>query len=209
MFSSFSDAALSTFRWWVSWIAAGGSGIGVICAMLTIFSTRESNRRSSAKADDMATTLQATQTKLTAAETDARMAHELARKVDLAAQPRRLTHEQKQSLTASLNAIPAKSKIFICAGILDAESVTFGEDIEALLKSAGFEVYFPKQLESDASLTVGPPGLHIVLKDPKGPNPTAAKLQKCFMAAGLQMPGLASGDPQFPDGRIEIAIGQR
>ena len=172
----------------------------------------KSHRKESAansKAIALESSLSETQTKLTVAEKDAREAHELARKVNLAAQPRRLTHEQKQSLTASLNAIPTKSKISLCAGILDAESVNFGEDIEAVLKAAGFEVYFPKELQPDASLMVGPPGLHLVVKDPKGPNPIAAKIQKCFMATGIELPGLTSSDSQFPEDRIEIAIGQR
>jgi hypothetical protein len=128
---------------------------------------------------------------------------------EAATKPRRLTSEQRESLTDALANFTEKPKIFICAGILDSESVTFGEDIESVFISAGFEVYFPKKPQADASLTVGPPGLHLVVKDTAIANPFAAKLQRSFMAAGVEIPGIHSGDATFPDDRIEIAVGQR
>lgn len=99
--------------------------------------------------------------------------------------------------------------ILISAGVLDAESVTFGEDIEAVLVAAGFETYFPKEMQGDASLAVGPPGVHIVVKDPASPNPLAAKLQRCFINSGVKLMGIASGDANGAADRIEIAIGQK
>lgn len=128
---------------------------------------------------------------------------------EAATKPRRLSQAQKDSLITSLKAIPDKRKIFISASVLDAESVAFGEDIEAVLTAAGFETYFPKGMQGDASLAVGPPGAHMVVKDPASPNPVAAKLQRCFMDSGVKLKGIANGDPNATAERIEIAIGQK
>jgi hypothetical protein len=92
MFSSLSDSGLSIFRWWVSWFAAGGSCVGVVCAVLTIFSTLEATRRSAAK--------------LTAAEQQAKDANALAQKLELAARPRSLTPEQVVNFVAALGGAP-------------------------------------------------------------------------------------------------------
>jgi hypothetical protein len=128
---------------------------------------------------------------------------------EAATKPRRLTPEQKESLTVSLKAVPQKQKIFISASVLHAESVAFGEDIESVLVAAGFETYFPKAMQPDAALAVGPPGTHIVVKALESPNPVAVKLQRCFMDSGVKLMGIASGDPNIPADRIEIAIGQK
>lgn len=128
---------------------------------------------------------------------------------EAATKPRRLTPQQKESLIASLKALPQKQKVPISASVFDAEAVAYGEDIEAVLLAAGFEVHFPKGMQADASLVVGPPGAHIVVKDPKSPNPVAAKLQRCFMDAGVKLLAIASGDPNSATDSFEIAIGQK
>ena len=128
---------------------------------------------------------------------------------EAATKPRRLSPEQRAKLVESLSQLEDKPKIFMCAGILDAESVTFGEDIESALVTAGFDVYFPKTAQMDAALMVGPPGIHFVVKDPTIPNKAGKKVQMCFFDAGIEMFGLRSDKETFPEDRIEIAIGQR
>ena len=123
--------------------------------------------------------------------------------------PRRLTSEQKETIVGRLKDVQQKQRVFIAASVLDAEAIAFGEDIESVLIAAGFEVRFPKGMQADSMFAVGPPGLHIVVKDPKTPNPVAARIQRSFMDSGIEMPGLTAGDPQFDTNRVEIAIGQK
>ena len=180
-----SSQSLSTVGTVLKFISAI-SGILVL-----VFRLRESSLRKRADADKTALFAQ----RITAAEA--------------AFKPRRLTDEQKTSLAKSLKNIATKPKIFMCAGMFDSESVAFGEDIERSLVGAGFDVIFPKGLNASSPLVVSPPGLHIVVKDPKTPNPTAKKIQKCFDAAGIKLPGTYSEEKDFPSDRIEIAVGQR
>ena len=97
----------------------------------------------------------------------------------------------------------------MCAGVFDSESVAYGEDIERSLTEAGFEVRFPKGFDDSASLVVSPTGIHLVLKDPKAPNPTARQIQKCFIEAGINLLAIHSEDEDFSADRIEIAVGPR
>jgi hypothetical protein len=85
----------------------------------------------------------------------------------------------------------------------------FATSIEAVLQASGFEVYFPKQMQADASLMVGPPGVHIAVKDPKLPAPLAARICRAFRDAGIPMSGIQSSDPDFPADKIEITVGQK
>jgi len=136
----------------------------------------------------------------------------VARRIDAAeasTKPRSMSPEQKEKITGRLQAIAERQKIFISASVLDAEALGFAEEIESIFVTAGFEVYLPKQIQGDVPLMVGPPGLHIVVKDPKSPFPMAAKIQRSFIDSGVEMPGLTSGDSHFETNRIEICVGQR
>lgn len=213
---TWSDSFLSSFQFWVSWVAIAGTSLGLLSAIATAFARQESSTRQSAKeaarterVQAAESALQDTKRELTAAQLEVKAAKELADKADAASKPRRILDPQKTAIVAALRTVPDKQKIFIAAGVLDQESVAFAEDIESVLTSAGFEVYFPKGIQDDASLTIGPPGLHLVLKDPKIPNRLAKSIQKAFFDSGVKMLGLRSGDDDFPEDRIEIAVGQR
>jgi len=123
--------------------------------------------------------------------------------------PRRIDLKKRESLIAALKLIPDKRKIFITASVLDDEAMTLAEDIEAVLLASDFEVYLPKGIQADSAIMVGPAGTHIVLKDPRSPNPLAINLHRCFKEAGIILLGLASSNPDFETDRIEITIGQR
>ena len=125
------------------------------------------------------------------------------------AKPRSLSPEQKESIISGLKAITERQKIFIVASILDGEALNFAEDIEYVFVSAGFEVVFFKEIEDDAAIMVGQPGLHIVVKDPKKPFPLAANIQRIFVNSGVDIPALKSGEPGFDPNRIEILVGQK
>ena len=213
---TWSDSFLSSFQFWVSCIAIVGTALGLLSAVATLLARQESGVRQSTKESQRTARIQAaeaalesTKERLSEARTEAKSARELATKAETASKPRRLTDEQKALLAESLMAIDAKPKIFMCAGVFDPESVAFGEDIERSLVGAGFEVRFPKGLDDSSSLVVSPTGLHIVLKDPTAPNPTARKIQKCFIAAGINLLAIHSEEEDFPADRIEIAVGPR
>jgi hypothetical protein len=183
--------------WWDSYQALSTIGTVLKClaallgVLILVFGLRESSLRGKAQAAERATVAQ----RIEAAEA--------------AAKHRRLSPEQKQAIIGRLKAIPERQKIFISASVLDAEALQFAEDIESVFLGAGFEVHLPKGMQGDASLMVGPPGLHLVVKDPKSPFPLAAKIQRTFMDSGIEIPGLTSGDSQFETNRIEICVGQK
>jgi len=162
-----------------------------------------------AGADEAANRLTETESRLKNAQHELLEANDRVTKLESRTKDRRLTESQKETLVASLKDLPKKPKIFIAAGLLDAESMAFGEDIEDALIAAGFEVHFPKEMTVDAALTVGPPGLHLVLKDPTARNALAVAIQKSFTSTGFTIPGLRSSDSNFPADRIEISIGQK
>ncbi len=183
--------------WWNSYQSLSTIGIAlkfagaIIAVLILVLGLRESSLRGKAQTEEKASVA-------------ARIA--LA---EHATKPRRLSSSQTDILISSLKDLPQKPKIFIMAGILDAEAMAFGENIESALIASGFEVHFTKDFTGDAALTVGPPGLHLVLKDPTEPNPLAVAIQKSFMSAGLRIPGLKSGDSDFSADKIQISIGQR
>jgi hypothetical protein len=183
--------------WWYSFQALSTIGTILKCVaailgiLILIFGFRESFLRGKAQAADRAAVAQ----RIGAAEA--------------AAKPRRLTPEQKAAMIARLKDIQPKQRVFICASFLDAEASNFAADIESVLLAAGFEVHFPKGIQADSMIAVGPPGVHIILKDPKVPNPVAYRIQRCFMDSGIETPALAAGDSQFDTNRLEIAVGQK
>ena len=129
--------------------------------------------------------------------------------LESAKKPRSLSLEQKESIISGLKAITERQKIFISASILDAEALSFAEDIESVFLGADFDVHFPKGMVHDASIMAGPPGLHMIVKDPKKPFPLAAKIQRIFTDSGINIPGLKSSNPEFKSDMIEIRIGQK
>jgi len=177
--------ALSTLGTFLKCLAAG---LGVL---ILIFGLRESSLRGKAQSAERAAVTQ----RINAAEA--------------LAKPRVLSSEQKEKIIDRLKSIPEKHKVFIAAGVFDAESMQFAEDIERVFLAAGFETYLPRGLQDDSSVAVGPPGLHIVAKDPGTPFPLGAKIQRSFINAGVFMGAVASSDPQFEAGRIEIIVGQK
>jgi hypothetical protein len=210
------DSFLSSFQLWVGWIAIIGTALGLLSAIVTLLARQESSSRQSAKEQERTTRIQnaeaaleSTKAKLLASQAETQAVRELATKAEAATKPRRLSDEQKSLIIAALTAISNKPRIFIIAGIFDAEAVTFGKDIEAVFKASGFDVYFPTEIHDDAALATGASGLHLVLKDATLPNPTAAKIQRAFMGAGIQLPGSSDSDDDFPVDRIMISVGQK
>jgi hypothetical protein len=213
---TWSDSFLSSFQFWVGWVAIIGTALGLFSAVATLMARHESSGRQSAKElqrtariQAAETALESTKMRLTEAQAEAKTARDLATKADAATKPRRLTTEQKESIISALKVIPEKPKIFMLAGIFDAEAVNFGKDFEAVFKESGFEVYFPTEIHDDAALSLNTLGLHLVLKDVTAPNPTAAKIQKSFISIGIQIPGMRAAEEDFPADRIMISVGQK
>lgn len=185
------------FLWWDSYQALSSignvlkfiaAGLGVL---ILIFGLRESSLRGKANAIDKATV-------------DNRIG-----KAEAATKARSLTLEQKQSMGQGLKSIPEKQKIFISASILDGEAMNFAKDIESLFLASGFDVYFPKEFEDDASIMISHPGLHLVVKDIKAPPLLAVQIQRIFAESGFKIPGIMPDDPTFEPNKIEISIGQK
>jgi hypothetical protein len=213
---TWTDSFLSSFQFWIGWVAIIGTALGLISAVSTLLARQEISARQSAKEEQRTSRIQAaeaeletTRAKLIESREETRAVREIATKADAAARPRRLSPEQNLSIIESLKAISDKPKIFMIAGIFDAEAVTFGKDIEAVFKASGFEVYFPTELHDDAALGMGTSGIHLVVKDTTKPNPTAVQIQKSFVSSGIQLPAMSDNDDEFPADRIMIAIGQK
>jgi len=120
--------------------------------------------------------------------------------------PRTIKPEQKTALIKCLSGCP-KGKVFISAGAFDGEATMYAQDIEEVLKSAGFETdraIFPSP---NAPVSLLLPGLHLVVKDLKHPPIYAPPIQRCFSACGITMDG-AWGDEAFDSNRVDIAVGQ-
>ena len=195
--SETSESMSHILSWWNSYqtlstlgtiLKFSGATIGLL---ILVFGFRESSLRSRAQAEERANVAK----RIASAEASTK--------------PRKLSPEQKELLIASLKALAQKPKVFLSAGLFDAEAMAFGEEIEGALIASGFEVHFPKEFTADAAMMVGPPGLHLVLKDRTAPNPLAVTIQKAFIAAGLKLFALDSSDSNFPADKIEITIGQR
>ncbi|HZR17351.1 MAG TPA: hypothetical protein VFE51_08490 [Verrucomicrobiae bacterium] len=124
--------------------------------------------------------------------------------------PRHLSKEQRAKLLAGLKegSNKVKGRIIVQAGLFDPESMDFACEINEVLTNAGLRVHFPRALEGDASLSIGPPGLHIAIKDISNPPPGAGYMQHCFMNAGLEAPGLTYSEPIEPSD-IVVVVGQR
>ena len=129
--------------------------------------------------------------------------------LDSTTKPRSLSQNQKESIVFGLKAITERQKIFIVASILDGEALNFAKDIESAFVSAGFEVVFFKELDRNAVIMGGPPGLHIVVKDLKKPFPLAVNIQRIFINSGVNIPALKSSEPEFDQNKIEILVGQK
>jgi hypothetical protein len=121
--------------------------------------------------------------------------------------PRIITAEQRTNLIACLNSVP-KQKIHVQYSFIDAEATRFAEQITDVLTNSGFEVYSPKGLAADSYLVVGPPGLHICVKDLNKPS-LAGRVQRCFLDTAIEMGGVWPQDPNFDSNRVEIVVGQK
>jgi len=173
MFSSFSDSSLSTFRWWVSWFAAGGSCVAVVCAVLTIFSTREATKRSA--------------TKLSAAEQQAKDANALAQKLELAARPRSLTPEQIANFVAALAGAPRGTIQVQYSDAADDGHLLARQIHDAINAAGGYSL--PEDIQSATVLSTGKPGEGIGIKTNRVDNAVALAIQKAFAAIGIDAPG--------------------
>ncbi|HEV7401848.1 MAG TPA: hypothetical protein VGO11_02935 [Chthoniobacteraceae bacterium] len=192
MFSSFSDSALSSFRWWVSWIAAGGSGVGVACAVLTILATRETSRRDSTKADATASALLDTQTKLAAAELSSREARALVDQLEIKQRARQITPPQAVSILTLLQRFQP-IPIVVEYAETDSEATQFAASLEAAFKAAGYAVAMKR-----VTLIGDPPGLYLGVRDPKNTPLVAPELQKLFQTLNIDLK---------PQVRNEIELG--
>lgn len=205
MFSSFSDAALSAFRLWVSWIAVGGSGIGVACAVLTVLSTKETTRRSSLKASEVEASLLDTKLKLAESERETKEAHRLATEAKSAGMPRTLTQSQYDILLPLLRSIP-KGKVLVKANLFDTEAEVYAKQLEAILAASGIEVI---EQGSTGIVSLHAPGVALLVNDVANPPPHGAPLQKSFERAGIQMPGGAAESAVFPKDVVMIWVSRK
>ena len=205
MFFSLSDAALSAFRLWVSWIAVGGSGIGVACAVLTVLSTKETTRRSSLKASEVEASLLETKLKLAESERETKDAHRLATEAKSAGMPRTITQAQCDLLMSVLRPIP-KGKVLVKANMLDTEAEAHAKQLGYVLVAAGFEVI---EQGYTGIISLNSPGVAILVNDLKNPPPHGIPLQKCFEEVGIQMPAGVAESAEFPKDSVIIWVSRK
>jgi len=122
--------------------------------------------------------------------------------------PRSILAEHREKLISCLRDAP-KGKVLVSFGMLDGEATTYGEQIGNVLTSAGFETKIPRLPDGNASLAVLTPGCHIVVRDLKAPPRHAIAIQRCFLAVGIRMEAIVSGDSNFESNCVEISIGQK
>jgi hypothetical protein len=123
--------------------------------------------------------------------------------------PRTVTETQRATLVERLKSSPKKGMIHLQASILDAEATRYARRIEDILTNAGFEIDYPRGSSAQASLVVGPPGIHLVVKDERDYPRWVAYVQHCFISSGIDLQGLVAADPSSESNRVVIAVGQR
>ncbi len=121
-------------------------------------------------------------------------------------QSRAITPEKRTELIGRLKDCP-KGKIVILASILDAEATNYAMQLEDVFRSAGFAVVRPELPSPEAVISIGPPGLHLVIKDRDHAPPYARPIQKSFYARGNTLEGHL-GDADFDANRVELVVGQ-
>lgn len=205
MFSSFSDAALSAFRLWVSWIAVGGSGIGVVCAVLTVLSTREATRRSGVRADAVEAKLGEAENKLAKSEQETKEAYRIAQEARIAGLSRELSPEQRILLTTSLAGVP-KGRVLVKGDLTDTEAGSYAKQIELLLREVGVEVI---EQGYTGLISLGTPGVSLLVNDDKAPPPHAEPIINCFTAAGIKMQGRVVESAEFPKDVVLIWVSRK
>lgn len=205
MFSSFSDSILSSIRWWVGWVAVGGTTVGLACTVLTIFITRETSARSSRKTSEIEAALSDTKDKLVIAEKNAEDAWKLSQKTHAASLERSLSEEQKAKLIGVLSTIP-KGKIIVKSNLLDSETEAFAEQIKEALVSAGENVV-------DAG-NVGIVSLHksggaIIVMSRDNPPSHAIPISEAFKSAGIDLPPMTFDHAKFDKDAIVVWISRK
>ncbi len=128
--------------------------------------------------------------------------------VEARQESRGITAEQRGKLVGCLREAP-KGKVVIAFGMLDGEATAYGEQIENVLTNAGFDAKAPRFPDGASFAAVLTPGAHIVVKDLQNPPVHAIAIQRCFLAAGIRMEGMAAGDSNFDSNSVHVAIGQK
>lgn len=160
---TWSDSLLSSFQFWVGWIAIGGTSLGLASAVATLFARQETSTRSSSKElqrtiriETTEKALEITRTELRLAQAEAKVARELAAKAEIAAKPKPL----KERITVCLQSIDPKFIIGIRSGVRefrgDLKPWQF-TDLQKICAEPGAAAYIRIRVGEVSSLT--PDGL--------------------------------------------------
>lgn len=106
---TWSDSFLSSFQFWIGWLAICGTALGLLAAIATLLARQESNTRSSVselqrttRLENAEKALEATRTQLIIAQSETKAAHALATKAEIAAKPKPFK-ERLETLLASID----------------------------------------------------------------------------------------------------------
>ena len=192
MFSSFTDAALSTFRWWIIGIAIVGSLFAITSAILTGFINQELARRSGIKSSVLEVRLNSsdaelkgTQAKLRKTEQEASAAKQLALELQQKAADREITPVQCDMLRAHLASAGwnLKTPVKIFVQDADAEADKYSKLIKAALDKAGVGFVV---MQSNGGW-VFPRGLSIAKGDSPESSVIVEALKTAFTATSIQI----------------------
>jgi hypothetical protein len=118
--------------------------------------------------------------------------------------PRRISEEQRMRLTTRLSAASPKGLVGLEHVPGDAEGGTFAEQIEEVLKAAGW----PTTRISPATYDGGnPPGLFVLVKSASTAPARGAVLQRVFSEAEIQLPAYTKSNLGADD--VHIIIGTK
>jgi len=166
-----------------------------------------------AKAAALESSLADTQIKLSAAEKDARGAHDLARKLDLVAQQRRLTEEQKTRFKDAMRGKQA-GPIRVMSISTNNEVKDFVNQLRALLDDNGCQLppnSLVRIVMGDVSISNHPEGTALLVRSQARSPGYAGDVQKAFESIGIPMPGIEVSTEQnvVLDGEVVIFVSER
>jgi len=168
---------LAALRWWIGWVAAGGSFIGVTCAVLTILLSREASSRESVKSKKL-------EEQLCLAINEAERAGGLAKQLKEEVTPRTLSREQTVNLTEALRGFA--SPVFMECDHLNIEASAYALEFRYLFTQASIPVpTFERTQYPDGR---GPRGLGIIVRSDSFVE-AGDKLKALMEGCGLSVSG--------------------
>jgi len=118
--------------------------------------------------------------------------------------PRRISEEQRTRLMTLLSAASPKGLVGLGCVLGDAEGGTFAEQIDEVLKAAGWPTAGISQATYDGG---NPTGLFVLVKSASTAPARAAVLQRVFSEAGIQLPAYTKSNLDTDD--VHIIIGTK